>query len=201
MHPKALNSSSQFQWLHRTNGVAQSGRLSRAHIFLGVPHHAKMRRCGGSRWDTATHLLLEQLNSHKNSTAAGETPALANCSPSMFFVWPSFTTSHDRTSFTTFRENYTSMLCILYLAMFFEILLFGGAGCYGRARFSPSPGLEESPRHATALSPLIMNDGTGLGRNVLPRNQWLLTVVHHFPTFSPLKIAMLGYSQISDTPM
>jgi hypothetical protein len=29
----------------------------------------------------------------------------------------------------------------------------------------------------------------------------LLTVVHHFPTFSPLKIAMLGYSQISDTPM
>ena len=65
------NSSSQFQWLHRTNGVAQSGRLSRTHTFhIGVPHHAKMRRCGGSRWDTATHLLLEQLNSHKNSTAA-----------------------------------------------------------------------------------------------------------------------------------
>lgn len=194
---------------HNLGGKAV--RISFIQVLLGVPHHAKMRRCGGSRWDTATHLLLEQSQKQHRSKLV-RLPLRRTVLHRCFLFGLCLATSHGnyRASFTTVSwEFHVYVLHSVSCDVLWDLAL-------RRRRLLWQSALQPQSRpwrvtaacHSTFPCWLWMM-AQGLGGTYYPETNgcsplfiiWLLTVVHHFPTFSLWNIAMLGYSQFSDTPM
>lgn len=158
----------------------------------------QMGHCDPSSFGTVTKTAPQQ---------AGETPASANCSPSMFFVWPLFGhVSWELQGFLHHRFVRISRLCFAFC-----ILRCSLRSCSSEAQAAmaerasaPVPALKSHRSMPQHFPLLIMNDGTGLGWNVLPRNQWLLTVVHHlvahrcssFSYIFPMKHCYVGLQPI-----